>query len=158
MRELVKRLEDEGLKTEDYLKTCSVYPVLLALTPQNAEAKIRAYMYVDKNKIGYKDKDILKTVLERKILTYSPSLIYLKGIILPQLKLQSSYFASCNTGAGLKNKFKYYFEHNPDKKFYIKIIEDNWADSFIATMKEYCKKDLGRDDMFEYVKIPSVGV
>lgn len=85
-----------------------------------------------------------------KNLGYSTSLIYLQGIVLPQLKKQSDEFAKWGT-TDLKPKFKEFFEKNPDKKFTIKIMNDEMSAHFIKVIKEYCQKDLGKDDMFNIV-------
>ena len=43
-------------------------------------------------------------------------------------------------------------EH-PDKKFKINCIKDPMTDNFIQTIQQFCKTILGREDMFEYVKV-----
>ena len=111
-------------------------------------------MYVDKNKIGYKDNDIMQKILG-KSLAYSTSLIYLQGIVLPQLKKQNTEIAKW-TQAGLKPNLQKFFLNNPDEKFTIKILDDEMSGNFVKTIKEFCKKDLGRDDMFNIVIIPSI--
>ena len=52
---------------------------------------------------------------------------------------------------GLKPKLKEYFQNNPDKKYTIKILDDEMSCNFIKVIKEYCQKDFGRDDMFDIV-------
>ena len=129
------------------------FPSLFCLSPETIEEHIKAYMYVDKNKIGFKDTEVINKVLI-KALSYSASLIYLQGIILPQLKKQSDEISNLKT-SGLKPKLKEYFEKNPNKQFTIKILDDEMSGNFVKVIKEYCQKDFGRDDMFNIVVIPS---
>ena len=106
-------------------------------------------MYADEMKQGRKDKNIMDKILH-KTLTYSTSLIYLEEVILPQLKQQSKEFSNWGKN-GIKPKLKEYFKNNPDKKFTIKILDDEISGNFIKVIKEYCQKDFGRDDMFNIV-------
>ena len=69
---------------------------------------------------------------------------------MPQLKEQSEEISKWSN-TGLKPNLKEYFEKNPEKKFTIKIIDDEMSGNFIKVIKEYCQKDFGRDNMFNIV-------
>ena len=154
VQDLVKKFEKEGLNTGDYVKACIKQPPLFCLSPKTIEEHIRAYMYVDKNKQGYSNHKIMGEIL-KKNLAYSTSLIYLQGIILPQLKEQCLEMSKWTT-SGIKPKLKEYFEKNPEKNFTIKILNDEMSGNFVKVIKEYCQKDFGRNDMFNIVVIHSI--
>ena len=154
VRDLVKKFEKEGLNKGDYVKACIKQPPLFCLSPKTIEEHIRAYMYVDKNKQGYSNHKIMGEIL-KKNLAYSTSLIYLQGIILPQLKEQCLEMSKWTT-SGIKPKLKEYFEKNPEKNFTIKILNDEMSGNFVKVIKEYCQKDFGRNDMFNIVVIHSI--
>ena len=149
VKELVKIFEKEGLNTNDYIKACVKQPQLFCRSPKSIEEHIKAYMYAKKMKQGCKDKNIMDKIL-CKNLTYSTSLIYLQDVILAKLKQQSADFINWEK-IGLKPKLKEYFQNNPDKKFTIKILDDEMSGNFIKVIKEYCQKEFGRDDMFNIV-------
>ena len=151
VRDLVKRFENEGLNSIDYIKACIKLPSLFCQSPNTIEEHIKAYMYIDKNKLGYNDSGIMDKIL-KKNLAYSTSSIYLNGIILPQLKEQNPEMSNWKVN-GIKPKLKEYFEKNPDKKFTIEILDDEMSGNFVKVIKEYCQKDFGRDDMFNIVII-----
>ena len=149
VKELVKIFEKEGLNTKDYIKACVKQPPLFCQSPKTIEEHIKAYMYAKKMKQGCKDKNIMDKIL-CKNLAYSTSLIYLQDVILAKLKQQSADFINWKK-IGLKPKLKEYFQNNPDKKFTIKILDDEMSGNFIKVIKEYCQKEFGRDDMFNIV-------
>jgi hypothetical protein len=151
VRDLVKKFENKGLNSIDYIKACIKTPSLFCQSPDTIEEHIKAYMYIDKNKLGYNDSGIMDKIL-KKNLVYSTSLIYLNGIILPQLKEQNPEMSNWKVN-GIKPKLKEYFEKNPDKKFTIKILDDEMSGNFVKVIKEYCQKDFGRVDMFNIVII-----
>ena len=88
VRDLVKRFEKEGLSSHDYIKACIKLPPLFCLSYETMAEHIKAYMFVDKNNLGYKDKNIMEKILI-KHLAFSTSSIYLRGLILPQMKKQN---------------------------------------------------------------------
>ena len=149
VRELIKQFEKEGLTSDDYIKTCIKRPSLFCLSPKTVAEHINSYMFIDKNNLGYKDKNIIKKVLHKNIVL-STSLIYLQGIVFPQLKKQNSEIRKWSK-YGLKPKLKEFFKNNSNEKFTIKIINDEMSNNFIKTIKEYCKKDFGKDDMFDII-------
>ena len=151
VREVVKRFEKEGLISSEYIKACIKHPSLFGYSPDTIEEHFRAYMYIDKNKLGYRAPEIMNKIF-KKNLTLSTSLIYIQGIILPKLKKQEPEMSNWKVN-GIKPKLKEYFEKNPDKNFTIKILDDEMSGNFVKVIKEYCQKDFGRDDMFNIVVI-----
>ena len=149
VRELVSRFKKEGLTTEDYLHACIKLPPLFCQSPDTIEEHIKAYMFSFKNNLGYEDPNIINKVLKRN-LSFSTSLIYLQNIIKPQIIKQSKELSNLND-VGIKPTLKEYFASHPSKKFIIKVIDDEMTESFVKTMKEFCQKEYGRDDMFEFV-------
>ena len=145
VRGFVKKFENDGLTIKDYIKCCVKQPQLFCMAPETIAEHIRAFMYVGKN--NDVNEGIMQNVL-KKNLTYSTSMIYLQGIVLPQLKQQDAEIKKWGSSKTRENLQKYFEEH-PDKKFTIKVIEDETSDNFTKTIKEYWQKELGRDDMFE---------
>ena len=78
-------------------------------------------------------------------MNYSTSLIYLKQILFPALKIQCPE-VKWNKRSGLKGQIKKFFESNPDKQVIVSANEGEMKENFIKTIREYCKKDLGRED------------
>ena len=146
IRELVQNFEKDGLSTEKYLKTCIKQPFLFGKSAEAVTERIKAYMYVDRmnNKSEY--YDVMDKIM-KKNLCDSTSLIYLKGIVLPQLKQQAPEFSTW-TNYELKPKLQEYFKNNPERKFIIMLPEDEMTSHFISVISEYCHKDFGRDNMF----------
>ena len=134
---LVERFADMGLSRGKTLETYLKSPTLLTFSPATVAEHIKAYMYADNN-LG------LECVL-KKFLTASTSLIYLKQIIFPALKIQCPE-VKWNKWSGLKGQIKKYFKAHPDKQVVVTAKEGEMKENFIKTIREYCKKDLGRED------------
>ena len=94
-------------------------------------------MYIYKNKLGCNNSEIMDKILKKNHCYYT-SLIYLTGIILPQLKKQSAEISKW-TDSGLKPKLKKYFEQNTNKQFTIKVLDDEMSGNFVKVIKEYCQ-------------------
>ena len=149
---LVDKFKENGLTVDDYIKACIKQPQLFCQSPDTIAEHIRAYMYIEKNKKGFIDENIMNTVLKKK-LHYSTSLIYLKGIVEPQIKEQYPQIKNVEA-TGIKNKLKTLFEENPDMQFEIKILRDEMADNFIKVMHEFARKDLKAPNAFKIVEVP----
>ena len=48
---------------------------------------------------------------------------------------------------------KDFFEKNPEKKFTIKILDDEMSGNFVKVIKVYCQNDFDRNNMFNIVII-----
>ena len=149
---LVDKFKDNGLSVDDYVKACVKKPPLLCLSPNTVAEHINAYMYIKKNSKGFIDKNTINSVL-KKDLSYSTSLIYLKGIVEPQIKEQYPQIKNVE-GSNIKNKLKTLFEKSPDMQFEIKILKDKMADNFIKVMQEFAEKDLKAPNAFKIKQAP----
>ena len=149
---LVEKFKDNGLTLSIYIKSCIIQPSLFCSSPDNIAEHIRAYMYIDKNNKGFVDKNTINSVV-RKNLTYSTSLIYLRGIVEPQIKEQYPQIKNVE-GSNIKTKLKTLYEKNPDKQFEIKILKDEMADNFIKVMQEFAEKDLKAPNAFKIIEVP----
>ena len=148
LRRLVSCFEKEGLTSEKYVSACLKEQTLFCSSPETITEHIKAFMFAAKNNNNYDANTIMDSVLRKK-LTLSTSLIYLHEIIRPQLKKQSQDFSDMKC-SGIKPYLKKYFEKHSDAKFKIEIIDDKMTEHFIKTMQEYCQKEYGRYDMFQY--------
>ena len=149
LRELVGMFAKEGLTIEKYIEACLKRPPLFYRNPESIAEHINAYKFCSLYKnINSKVPDIVSS----KNLTYSTSLIYLQEIIKSQIVKQSLELGNL-TNCGIKPKLKRYFKLHPNSSFYIKIPNTPMASDFINTMQEWCKTDLNRDDVFNYVLV-----
>jgi hypothetical protein len=149
---LADKFKDNGLTLSIYIKSCIIQPSLFCSSPDTIAEHINAYTYIEKNNKGFVDKNTINSVV-RKNLTYSTSLIYLKGIVGPQIKAQYPQIKNVE-GSNIKNKLKTFYEKNPDKQFEIKILKDKMADNFIKVMQEFAEKDLKAPNAFKIIEVP----
>ncbi len=133
---LVEEFAGMGLTRGKTLETYLKMPALLGLSPATATEHIKVYMYADNNLT-------LEGALKKNF-TYSTSLIYLKQIILPKLRIQCPEVKWKQDG--LKGQIKKYFKAHPDKQVVVTAKEGEMKENFIKTIREYCKKDIGRED------------
>ena len=152
VQDVVTLFEKDGLTKKNYIDTLLKDKSLFLYSPEKIAEHIKAYIYVAKNnsKNNSNKYDINQIVLHKKLLNSTP-LIYLKGIILTQLKKQNKEFLQWKK-TNLKSKFETYFIEHPDKQFTIKLIEDKITNSCIKTIKEFCQETFGRDNMFKFTK------
>ena len=146
VRELVKNFADEGLTVKDYINGCLLKtPALFYASPERIAEHIRAFKYVEQNKGNQATiQDLIK-----KSLSHSTSLIYLQGIVRPQIMKQSTELAHISP-TGLKPKLVEYFKENPNTQFKIKVLDNEMSGNFVKTMQEFSENELGRTDAFVY--------
>ena len=150
----MKKFEKEGLTTEQYLQACVKQPSLFSRSPDSIAEHIKAYMYCDFNN-GIKI-DIQRII--NRCLTYSTSLIYIRNLLVPRLKLLDPEIKQWGRNA-LKPKLTMYLEDfvnkNPKGSITIRIRKGDMTENFILTMNEFTQKNLGRDDIFNFVALES---
>ena len=146
VRELVKKFADDGLTAKDYINDCLLKtPAIFYANPDRMAEHIKAFKYVEQNKGNQPTiPDLIK-----KSLSHSTSLIYLQGIVRPQIMQQSSELAHISS-TGLKPKLVEYFKEHPKAQFKIKVLDNEMSGNFVKTMQEFSENELGRTDAFVY--------
>ena len=120
-------------------------PALFYATPERIAEHIKAFMYVEQNKGNLPTmQNIMK-----KTLSHSTSLIYLQGIVRPQIMKQSSELAHISS-TGLKPRLIEYFKEHPKVQFRLKVLDNEMSGNFVKTMQEFSEKEFGRTDAFVY--------
>ena len=145
VRKLVAKFAKEGLNTNDYIKACIKRPPLFCLSPETITEHIRAYIYVEQNKGKF---SIVQDIMKKSLIC-STSLIYLQGIIRPQIIQQSSELSKLGIN-GLKPRLVGYFKEHPKAQFKIKVLDNDMSGNFVKTMQEFSEKELDRTDAFIY--------
>lgn len=143
---LVDKFRQDNLSTESYLIACAKQPSLFHQSPELIAQHINAFKYCALNK---GNNSTTSDIVETKNLAYSTSLIYLQGIIRSQLQKQCPELKDLKAD-GIKPALKKYFKENPNAHFDIKILNTPMTQDFISTIQEWSKKDLNRDDVFNY--------
>lgn len=81
-------------------------------------------------------------------------MIYIKNLLIPQLKRNNPEMKQWGS-LGLKPKLITYLENfinnNPKGSITIRVKKGDMTENFISTMNEFTQKNLGRDDIFNYV-------
>ena len=152
IQDIVDEFKDEGLTKEKCIKVYAKYMFLLSYSSKTLIERIKATKYVDKNNFEVTGTFDINKIISKSNFNSIQS-IYLRGIILPQLKKQDDDFKKWDVD-DLGNKFIKYFTKHPQKHFTIRLVEDEMSDKCIKTMKHFCMKNFGRDDIFQFEILP----
>ncbi len=151
LSKVIRTFEKDDLSAENYLKACCRMPSLFYRDSEATIRNIKALILAKKTAHPeISDAKALQEVLDRPILiTYSPLLIYLDKIVVPQMKAQDKNMA-CVWGNGIKLKLIKYLEQNKDKNYIIKLKHDEMNDDLVASVNKFFLDNLGSDFKVNY--------
>ncbi len=150
---LVAEFQDKGLKTSDYINVCLKMPAYFYRNPETMSKSIKALEFAYKNENReLNDKEIMQKILQSPILmSYSPKLIYLSKIVIPQMKKQDKDMAGI-WGNKIKQKVIEYLKDDSNKKknYTINVISSDVTEDFVKTTTAFFEKQFGPNNPIKF--------
>ena len=151
-----KKLKDENgkpiLTLKEYLPVCIKQPSLLTLSPDTVAEHIRALLFINKDRLYFKEGEIDKDVLIKHVLK-APLLLSCTNKLNYSYLLREKMFPMGNPkgvsgSTKVIKKLSDYLSQHPDEKFSFSIIKDEMNKEFIDFANELAKEATKKDDTF----------
>ena len=151
-----EKLKDEDgkplLTLKEYLPACVKQPSLFALSPDNVVEHIKALLFINKDRLYFKEGKINKDVLIKHVLKV-PLLLGCTNKLNYSYLLREKMFPMGNPegisgNTKVTQKLFDYLSQHPNEKFSFTIIKDDMNKEFIDFANNLAKEATGKEDVF----------
>ena len=151
-----EKLKDEDgkplLTLEEYLPVCIKQPSLFSQSPDTIAEHIKALLFINKDRLYFKEGEIDKNVLIKHVFK-RPILLSCTNKLNYSYLLREKMFPMGNPkgvsgSTKVIKKLSDYLSQHPNEKFSFTIIKDDMSKEFIDFANKLAKEATGKDDVF----------